>query len=137
VAASPEELEPLLEVVREFPRLGGKLIDTAPSYGNAEPVVGDLVERVGNRDQFFLATKVGAGRRGVDAGRAEMEESMRRLRVPRVDLMQVHNLSGVNEMLPVLREWKEAGRTRYVGVTTTSDGDDTELERLLRTEPMD
>ncbi len=137
VATTREELQPLLEVVRDFPRLGGKLIDTAPSYGNAESVVGDLVAEVGNRDQFFLATKVGDGRQGAAAGRAEMEESLRRLRVNRVDLMQVHNLNGVNEMLPVLREWKDAGKTRYIGVTTTSERQYEQLERLLRTEPMD
>jgi aryl-alcohol dehydrogenase-like predicted oxidoreductase len=131
------KLAPLREVVRNFTRLGGKLIDTAPAYGNAEPVVGNLVAQVGNRNQLFLATKVGAGKQGVQAGRAEMEQSLKQLRVDRVDLMQVHNLSGVDAMLPVLREWKQAGRTRYVGVTSTSEGQYPELERLLRTQRMD
>ena len=61
------ELAPLREVVRNFTRLGGKLIDTAPAYGNAEPVVGNLVAQAGNRSQLFLATKVGRGRQGVQA----------------------------------------------------------------------
>jgi aryl-alcohol dehydrogenase-like predicted oxidoreductase len=137
VAASEAELAPLREVVRNFTRMGGKLIDTAPSYGNAEPVVGNLVAQAGNRNQLFLATKVGRGRQGVQAGRAEMEQSLKQLRVDKVDLMQVHNLAGVNEMLPVLREWKAAGKTRYIGVTTTSEGQYAELERLLRTQRMD
>src|SRR5690606_8850345 len=97
VASSEAELAPLREVVRNLPRLGGKLIDTAPSYGSAEPVVGRLVAEVGNRDQLFLATKVGRGRQGVREGLAEMEQSMRQLQVDRIDLMQVHNLGGVNE----------------------------------------
>src|SRR5690242_1186678 len=67
VAASEAELAPLHEVVRNFTRMGGKLIDTAPSYGNAESVVGNLVAQAGNRDQLFLATKVGRGRDGVQA----------------------------------------------------------------------
>lgn len=137
VAASEGELAPLLEVVRNFTRLGGKLIDTAPAYGNAEPVVGSLVAQAGNRNQLFLATKVGRGRQGVQAGRAEMEQSLKQLKVDRVDLMQVHNLGGVDEMLPVLREWKDAGKTRYVGVTTTAESQYAELERLLRTQKMD
>ncbi len=66
-----------------------------------------------------------------------MEQPLKQLKVDRVDLMQVHNLSGVNEMLPVLREWKETGKTRYIGVTTTSENQYPELERLLRNEKMD
>jgi aryl-alcohol dehydrogenase-like predicted oxidoreductase len=131
------ELAPLREVVRNFTRLGGKLIDTAPAYGNAEPVVGNLVAQAGNRSQLFLATKVGRGRQGVQAGRAEMEQSLKQLKVDKVDLMQVHNLSGVDEMLPVLREWKEAGRTRYIGVTATAENQYADVERLLRTQRMD
>jgi aryl-alcohol dehydrogenase-like predicted oxidoreductase len=131
------KLAPLREVVRTFTRLGGKLIDTAPAYGNAEPVVGNLEAQVGNRSQLFLATKVGQGRQGVSAGRAEMEQSLKQLKVEKVDLMQVHNLAGVDEMLPVLREWKEAGKTRYIGVTSTSESQYAELERLLRTQRLD
>ena len=137
VAASEAELAPLREVVRNFARMGGKLIDTAPSYGNAEPVVGNLVAQVESRDQLFLATKVGRGRESVQAGRAEMEQSLKQLNVDKVDLMQVHNLGGVDEMLPVLREWKAAGKTRYIGVTTSVAKQYPELERLLRTQRMD
>ncbi len=137
VAASEAELTPLREVVGNFTRMGGKLIDTAPSYGNAEPVVGKLVAQPGNRNQLFLATKVGGGRQGVQSGRTEMEQSLKQLKVDKVDLMQVHNLGGVNEMLPVLREWKDAGKTRYIGVTTSSKNQYAELERLLRNEKMD
>jgi aryl-alcohol dehydrogenase-like predicted oxidoreductase len=137
VASSEAELAPLREVVRNFTRMGGKLIDTAPSYGKAEPVVGNLVAQTGNRHQLFLATKVGRGRESVQAGRAEMEQSLKRLKVDKVDLMQVHNLGGVDEMLPVLREWREAGNTRYIGVTTSSKNQYAELERVLRTQRMD
>jgi aryl-alcohol dehydrogenase-like predicted oxidoreductase len=100
-------------------------------------VVGDLVLQARNRGQIFLATKVGRGRDGAQAGRASMEESLQRLRVDKVDLMQVHSLAGVTEMLPVLREWKDAGKTRYIGVTTTAKNQYSELEGLLRTQRMD
>lgn len=137
VATSEAELAPLREVVRNYARLGGKLIDTAPSYGKAEDVVGTLVSEAGNRDRLFLATKVLSGRDGVQAGRDEMERSLKRLRVDKVDLMQVHSLAGVDQMLPVLQEWKAAGRTRYVGVTSTSEKQYPELERVLRTQRLD
>lgn len=137
VAASEAELAPLREVVRNFTRLGGRLIDTAPSYGKAESVVGDLIAKAGNRSELFVATKVGRGRDGVQAGRAEMEESLKRLGMKAVDLMQVHNLAGVDEMLPVVREWRQAGRTRYVGVTTSSKQQYPELERVLRAQTLD
>ena len=137
IAASDAQLAPLAEVVRNFTRMGGKLIDTAPSYGNAEPVVGNLVAQAGNRDQLFLATKVGRGRDGVQAGLAEMEQSLKQLKVDKVDLMQVHSLAGVAEMLPVLRDWKDAGKTRYIGVTTSSEKQYLGLERVLRNERID
>lgn len=131
--ATPE----LVEVVRNMPRLGGKLIDTAPSYGNAEPVMGELIAQAGNRDELFIATKVGDGRSGVEAGIAEMEQGFRNLRVSRIDLMQIHNLGGVEGMLPVLRDWKQQGRIRYYGITSSSDRQYARVEELLRTEPMD
>ena len=132
-AVTPE----LVEVIRNLPKLGGRLIDTAPSYGSAETVVGELVAQAGNRDQLFLATKVGDGGQGAAAGIAEMEEGFRRLKTNRIDLMQIHNLGGVAVMLPILRDWKKAGRIRYYGVTTSSDRQYAQLEEVLKSEPMD
>ncbi|MGZ8375635.1 MAG: aldo/keto reductase [Gemmatirosa sp.] len=136
-AATEAERAPLREVVRNLPKLGGRLIDTAPSYGEAESVVGGLVAEVGNRDQLFLATKVGRGRQGRDAGIAEMEASFKKLRTDRIDMMQIHNLGGVAEMLPVLREMKRAKRIRYYGISTSSDGQYAVLEELMKREAMD
>ena len=135
--ATAEEREPLREVLRELPRLGGKLVDTAPSYGNAEAVVGDLVAELGNRKQLFLATKVGAGGDGAEAGLAEMNASLQRLRVPSVDLLQIHNLAGVDVMLPLVRKWKDEGKTRYVGISTSNDRQYEALEAIMKREPLD
>ena len=133
--ATAEEKAPLREVLRELPRLGGKLVDTAPSYGVAESVVGELVAEIGNRDALFLATKVGAGRNGAEAGLAEMNASLARLK--RVDLLQIHNLAGVDVMLPILREWKAAGRIRYHGISTSSDQQYDALEAIMKREKLD
>ncbi|HYC88011.1 MAG TPA: aldo/keto reductase [Thermoanaerobaculia bacterium] len=133
--ATPEEREPLMAVLQELPRLGGKLVDTAPSYGVAEVVVGELVAKIGNHNDLFIATKVGAGRGGVEAGVAEMNQSLERLK--KIDLMQIHNLAGVDVMLPVLRKWKEEGRIRYTGVSTSNARQYEALETLMKNEPLD
>lgn len=137
VGESEDARAPLRHVLRDLPRLGGSVIDTAPSYGAAEAVIGDLAAELGNRHQLFLATKVGRGRAGAAAGIAEMQGSMKRLRTERIDLVQVHNLAGVNEMLPVLREWKQQGRIRYYGVTTSSARQHEQLARLMQRETLD
>ena len=132
---SAEEKAPLREVLRELPNLGGKLVDTAPSYGVAEAVVGELLAELGNRDALFIATKVGAGRNGAEAGVAEMNASLARLK--RIDLMQIHNLAGVDAMLPILREWKDAKRIRYHGISTSSDQQYEALEAIMKRETLD
>jgi aryl-alcohol dehydrogenase-like predicted oxidoreductase len=137
VGVDDEERTELRAVLDRFARMGGKLIDTAPSYGTAEQVVGDLVADIGNRDKLFLATKVGAGRTSAAAGIEEMEASFKRLRTDRIDLMQVHNLSGVEAMLPVLRDWKAAGRIRYIGISTSFEGQYADFEKVMRNEDLD
>jgi aryl-alcohol dehydrogenase-like predicted oxidoreductase len=125
----------LREVLRQFKGLGGKVIDTAPAYGNAETVVGDLVAELGNRDSLFIATKVGA--QGRDAGIEQMEQSLKRLRTLKIDLIAVHNLRDTQTQLRTLREWKQAGRIRYVGITTSSDRQYQEFEQTMKTEALD
>jgi aryl-alcohol dehydrogenase-like predicted oxidoreductase len=137
VGESAEARAPLLEVLRELPRLGGMVVDTAPSYGAAETVIGDLVETLGNRRALFIATKVGRGRAGVAAGLAEMRRSIERLRTEPIDLLQIHNMAGVEHMLPVLRDWKQEGRVRYYGVTTSSTRQHEALGRLVQREALD
>jgi aryl-alcohol dehydrogenase-like predicted oxidoreductase len=131
------ERAPLIDVIRRLPELGGRLIDTAPSYGMAERVVGDAVQQLGNRSKLFLATKVAA--RGGDVAQAtqQMEQSMRNLHTDRIDLMEVHNLSSVDRLLPLIREWKQAGKFRYIGVTTGFDGQHDQLAQLMASQPMD
>lgn len=137
VGATAADRAPLLEVLRELPRLGGKIVDTAPSYGTAEVVIGDLVTEIGNRDQLFLSTKVGAGRQGVEAGIAEMQASFKRLRTNRVDLMLIHNMAGVQAMLPVLRDWKAAGKIRYLGMSTSFDRQYDDFAAVMAQEALD
>jgi aryl-alcohol dehydrogenase-like predicted oxidoreductase len=122
-------------VLEQLPMQGGEVIDTAPLYGRAEEVIGDLVAGLHNRDQLFLATKVMT--QDAKAGAASMEESMRRLKTSHIDLMQVHNLIGVEAMVPVLQEWKKAGRIGYYGITTSSPGQHGQLMDYMRRLPLD
>ena len=135
VGASAADRAPIKEVLRRFVELGGRVIDSSPMYGAAEGVVGDVGSEVGVLDRLFLATKVWTS--GRQAGIAQIEQSFRRMRTRRVDLMQVHNLLDWQVHLRTLREWKAAGRIRYVGVTHYLSSAYDELESVLRGEPLD
>ena len=103
--------EPLRQVLSEFVRLAGSVIDSSPMYGKSEGVAGDLAAELGVHKQLFLATKVWTS--GRDAGVRQMEESFKRLRTERMDLMQVHNLVNYRVHLSTLRRWQEQGKVRY------------------------
>ena len=133
--AGAASVAPLREVLREFARLGGAAVDSSPMYGRAESVVGDLALELGLQKQLFLATKVWTS--GREAGIRQMEESLRRLRAERVDLMQVHNLVDWRTHLPALRRWKEQGKLRYIGVTHYTENAYGDLARVLETEEID
>jgi len=94
---------------------GGKVVDSSPMYGRAEAVVGDLVAGMGRRQDAFIATKVWIT--GRNAGIRQMQSSATKLKAPVIDLMQVHNLVDVWTHLETLKNWKQEGRVRYVGVT--------------------
>ncbi len=136
----PEELAARREVLKRLPEVGLSVVDTAPGYKTSEIVLGNLIKDIGNRDKLFLATKV-----TVDADKGEtvkdgiamLEESFKRLQTDHIDLMQVHSLRGTDVLLPVLREWKEAGRIGYYGVTTSDSKQYETLIQVLEKEPLD
>ena len=112
------------KVISTFLAGGARLIDTAPSYGSAESVVGDLLADLKVRDKVFLATKVRS--RDNAAFVAQMKESQQRLRSPKFDLMQMHNVGFLDRgmmasQLAIVREWKQQGVFRYIGVTHSQD----------------
>ena len=131
------EKVPLRETIRQFQGLGGKVIDSSPSYGTAEPVVGELVDGLKVRDSLFLATKVSLRKVGREEGLAQIEESFKRLRTSMIDLIAVHNLRDTDRQLRTLREIKQAGRIRYVGITTSFPKQYGEFERVMKSETLD
>jgi len=118
-----------------FHDLGGRLIDTSPNYGDSETVVGGIMGELGIRDDLFVATKV--DREDEPAGIARMEASFELLGGEQFDLMQVHNLRGVEVQLPVLKAWKDQGRFRHIGVTTSSDRQYEAFEEVMRRHDLD
>jgi len=125
----------LEEVLSLFVKLGGRGVDSSPMYGRAEEVIGELTAALGIRERLFLATKVWT--RGRENGIKSIERSMALLRTNRIDLMQVHNLLDVHTHLATLRQWKEQGRIRYIGVTHYNSSAFPEIEKILRTEKLD
>jgi len=123
---------PLREVLK---LLNGNVVDSSPMYGSSESVAGDLIAELGVRDKLFIATKVYTS--GRDAGIRQMEDSFRRLRVERMDLMQVHNLLDVATHVSTLKEWKQKGRIRYIGITHYTASAYGEVERNLKSAPWD
>jgi aryl-alcohol dehydrogenase-like predicted oxidoreductase len=135
VDKSEGQRTPLREVLREFVSTGGKVVDSSPMYGRSEAVLGDLSQQTHVGKQLFVATKVWTN--GRDAGIRQMEESLKRLRLERLDLMQIHNLVDWHTHLGTLREWREQGRVRYIGVTHYTASAYDQLTRVLENERVD
>lgn len=129
VGADGEARAPLAEVVDVVFGAGGRVIDSSPMYGRAEGVSGDLLD---GRDAF-RATKVWT--EGEAAGVAQMKRSLRLMRTPVMDLMQIHNLLDWKTHLRTLREWKAAGTIRYIGITHYAHAAFGAMETILRSEP--
>jgi aryl-alcohol dehydrogenase-like predicted oxidoreductase len=106
---------PLVEVMQAFFDNGGQLIDSSPMYGSAEAVTGALLK----------------------SGIAQMQQSMRRLGVDQIDLMQIHNLRDWRTHIETLRDWKQQGKIRYLGITTSHGRYHEELETILQQQPLD
>jgi diketogulonate reductase-like aldo/keto reductase len=126
---------PLAEVLKVFAEAGGRIVDSSPMYGSSESVAGDLIAQLGLRDRLFVATKVWTSGRA--EGIRQMEDSFRRLRVERMDLMQVHNLVDVATHTKTIQEWKKQGRVRYIGITHYTSSAYAEVERWLKSGSYD
>ena len=134
------------EVLKLFHSLGGKVIDTAPSYGRAENFIGETVQQFGFGNDVFIATKVNVLSAGKDAALRQMQNSLNVFGRKSIDLIQVWNLGGsiaqlsaatLTEHLDALRDWKAAGKIRYLGITTSRDPQYDDVEAAMRKYPLD
>jgi len=138
--ARSEDVTALRDVLKAMVDNGGRVFDTAPGYGASEEVAGRIAQELGITNRIFWATKVNVARGGAAdaaAARAQIEQSFQRLHTDRIDLIQVHNLGDVPTQLGILKDVKQQGRVRYIGATTTSEGQYGQLEQIMRNEPID
>ena len=140
--ARTEDATALRAVLQQMIELGGTVFDTAPGYGASEEVAGRIVKELGAARQLFWATKVNVAPRGGGAAdpaaaRRQIDASFQRVGKDAIDLIQVHNMGDVRTQLPILREYKERKRVRYIGVTTTFEAQYAELVQTMRSEPLD
>lgn len=139
--ARSEDYSALREVLRTLVERGGRVFDTAPGYGASEEVAGSIAAELGITDRIFWATKVNVARGGGSAdpaaARAQIDESFQKLKKSQIDLIQVHNLGDVPTQLAILKDLKQQGRVRYIGVTSTNDNQYDQLQAIMRNEPLD
>ena len=134
---TPQERAARREVIAGLTAAGAQVIDTAPAYRQSEETIGDLLADIGNRKQSFIATKVTAPNDDLAAGIAMVQESKRRLRTDRLDLLQIHSLNGVKVLFPHLNELKRKGEVRYIGITTSNANQHADMVALINSEPLD
>ena len=135
------EREAIQSEIQRMQQMGGRVIDTAAAYGDSEELIGDALAALGIRKQIFIATKLTASGRGLFgdgvAGQQSLERSLQRLKTERIDLLQVHNLDGVDQLLPLMRRWKDAGKIRYIGITTSRVSQHADMVDFMRRDPLD
>ena len=132
------EADAIRDEIKRMHELGASVIDTAAAYGDSEALIGDALAALGTRDQMFLATKLTADRFfSGGGGEASFHRSLERLKTQRIDLLQVHNLNGVDSLMPLLQQWKRAGMIRYLGVTTSRVSQHADMVGAMRRYALD
>ena len=133
---SPEDMARFQEVLEKMVALGGSVVDTARVYGRAEVVIGELMQRIGQRDRFFIATKTPiAGK--LRSPEIELQTSFDQLRMNVIDLMLIHNLHGLDQLMPAFIRAKKDGRIRYIGMSTSEEIQYAAQMEAMRRYPLD
>jgi aryl-alcohol dehydrogenase-like predicted oxidoreductase len=135
VGTGEEERAPLRDTMARFVELGGKVMDTAMIYGTSEAVIGDLAQQLTIRDELFLATKTDI--RGQVRGETGLQNAMDRLKTDMIDAMLVHNLVNAETELPVMREWQQDGRFRYIGASISTHDQFDQMEQFMRSNDVE
>ena len=135
VSESEDDRKPLKEVLKALLSKGGSVVDSSPMYGRSEEVVGDLSTELKINDKLFIATKVWT--HGRDQGIRQMNDSFRLMKRDKIELMQIHNLMDWQTHLKTLRDWKEKGKVKYIGLTHYTSGAHDRLVSILQSEKVD
>jgi aryl-alcohol dehydrogenase-like predicted oxidoreductase len=131
----------LEEVLKTLVDNGGKVLDAVhQSVPGAEDVTAKIVNELGIQNKIFLATRgspPGPPQPGPAAARTQVERSLARFKVSKLDLVQVNPANVDPTHFAVLKEMKQEGRIRYIGVQVISDHQYAALEVAMRNEPID
>jgi aryl-alcohol dehydrogenase-like predicted oxidoreductase len=130
VGTSAEERAPLKATMARFVEVGGKVMDTAAVYGTSEVVIGDLARDLGIRDKLFFATKTDI--RGQVRGEPGLQAALDRMKTDMIDAMLVHNLVNAETEIPVMREWRQEGKFRYIGASISTPNQFEQMEQFMR-----
>ena len=131
----PEGKELPLSVLQAMVNQGGRLLDTPAFFRPDVPIVGQFLTEMGLQDELFLSGKITVN--GKEAGIAHLEKLVANLNKRPMDLLLIHNMRTLEDNWATLKDWKEAGRTRYIGVSLTRNADYVEMERFMKTESPD
>ena len=134
-SGSDTENATLRETLRVFHSLGGTMIDTAPMYRSSEQILGQLIHELKIRDDLFVATKVEL--KDQAGALQRMTASLEKLQTDSLDLVQSHSMRGAEKTLPVMREWQQDGRVRYVGITTSRNNEFSRMLDLMNSEKLE
>ena len=130
VGTSEAERAPLRDTMARFVELGGKVMDTAMIYGTSEAVIGDLARQLNIRDRLFLSTKTDI--RGQLRGEAGLQQAFTRMKTDMIDAMLVHNLVNASTELPLMRDWQQQGKFRYIGASISTPDQFDQMEQFMR-----
>jgi aryl-alcohol dehydrogenase-like predicted oxidoreductase len=130
VGTTEEERAPLRDTMARFVELGGKVMDSAMIYGTSEAVIGDLAQQLNIRDELFLVSKTDI--RGQVRGAEGLQNALTRFKTDRLEAMLVHNLVNVDTELPVLREWQQQGKFKYIGASISTPNQFDQMEQFMR-----
>ena len=133
---TPEQMAPLREVLEHMPKLGGAVIDTARAYGRSEAVIGEILAGLGTRKQFFVATKTPING-DFSNPEAMLDVSFNALKTDVIDLMQIHLMAGLVQLMPAFEKAKAAKRIRYIGISTSQDNQYPQLMDAMKKYPLD
>ena len=135
------ERDAIRDEIARMQQLGSTVIDTSADYGESEAVLGQTLSTLGLADRMFVATKLTASGEGFGSdgvgGAASFERSLQRLRTRRIDLLQVHNLDGVDQLMPQMQRWKQSGQVRYLGITTSEVAQHADMMAYMHRYPLD
>lgn len=127
--------EPLSNVMRTLLAKGGRVIDSWPRFPANDAIFGEIISQPEFRNSLFIASKI--DRRGKEEGIRQFRETLQHYQRDSVDLLQIFSLTDVDTQWPNLKDFRDQGLVRYIGVTVSENRLYDDLTRFLQKEQPD